>query len=185
MKPTNVGTELQLRPQRPERTKRPRIQDFDYKGEYAYHLTLSTRGHEPVFEDLELGRRCVSILTSVAAKKSFALLAFCFMPNHLHLLVQGQDESADLLLFVQNLKQETSFHFKQRTGRQLWQQSFFDRALRQDDASLDMAAYILQNPVAAGISPDVQSYPLSGGEFFDAALADGAEASSLRGPTND
>ena len=125
-------------------------------------------------------------LRGVAERLGFRLLAFCFMPEHLHALVLGQHDDADLIRFVQRFKQATAFDFKRRTGAQLWQQSFYDHALRVEENLADVAAYILEDPARAGLVCESRSYPLSGGDYFDAeAGAGGAEAPSLRPPSSE
>ena len=41
--------------------------------------------------------------------------AYCFMPDHLHVLTNGTHPAADRLKFVKTFKQRSSFAFKQRT----------------------------------------------------------------------
>jgi hypothetical protein len=82
-----------------------------------------------------------------------------------------------LIRFVQRFKQVTAFDFKQESGLRLWQQSFYDRALRAEEDLADVAAYILANPVRAGLAAQPDEYPLLGSEYSE---ADGAEAPSLR-----
>ena len=98
------------------------------------------------------------------------------MPDHVHVLVLGRSDSANLLSFVQRFKQLTGFDFRRATRRRLWQQSFYDRVLRVDEDLAHVAAYIFGNPVRAGLAGSDAEYALSGGEYFE---ADEAEASSL------
>ena len=147
---TDVGTELQLGPQRPVRQPRPRLAGFDYKGRYAYHVVLTVKTRSEVFADLEFGRWSASQLAESARLTNFDVLAYCFMPDHTHLLIQGTEDSSFLVAFVQNFKQRTAFHFKRESGDQLWQQSYFDRVLRGDEHLEDVANYVFENPVAAG-----------------------------------
>jgi len=150
---------------------------FDYRGPYAYHLILLTQARAPHFSDRSLGRRCIERLTQTADRLGFRLLALCFMPSHLHALVLGRDDDADLIRFVQRFKQVTSFHFKRESGLRLWQQSFYDRVLRVEEDLAEVAAYILANPVRSRLATDARQHPLVGGEY---CAADGAEAPSLR-----
>ncbi len=150
---------------------------FDYTGSYAYHIILTTSGRAPAFSSIPVANACASRLEQVADKVSFRILAYCFMPDHVHALVLGRDNSANLLTFVQRFKQATSFYFKRRTGRQLWQQSFYDRTLRAEDDLPGIAEYIFANPVKAGLAAEAGGYPLSGGQYFK---LDEAEAPSLR-----
>jgi len=166
----------------PTRRPRPRLESFNYRGQYAYHVVLLTQARSPRFLDHSLGCRCTQHLRRVAGLVGFRLLVFCFMPDHLHILVLGRDDTADLIRLVQRFKQVTAFEFKRDAGLRLWQQSFYDRTLRVEEDVAEVSAYILENPVRAGIVSDWRDYPLSGAEYAEAdgAEADGAEAPSLR-----
>jgi hypothetical protein len=100
------------------------------------------------------------------------------MPDHLHLLVAG-DQDAPPVRFVQ--------HFKQATGHchpGLWQRSYYDHILWHEETIEDVARYVWGNPVRAGIVEDLLSYPYS--DPREAMAQDGddtedrAEALSLR-----
>jgi REP element-mobilizing transposase RayT len=87
------------------------------------------------------------------------------MPDHLHLLTQGLDDTSHLIKFMQRFKRHTSFHFKQSSGDRLWQSSYFDRVLRQEEDLTEVANYVLQNPVTEGLCERPEDYLLSGGTF--------------------
>ena len=91
-----------------------------------------------------------------------AVIAYCFMPDHLHLLVEGTDPASQLTEFVRIFKQRSSFHWKKAFGSELWQRSYFERVLRGDESSIDIARYILANPLRAGIVESVENYPFLG-----------------------
>jgi len=83
------------------------------------------------------------------------------MPDHLHLLVSGQDESS-LPAFVRHFKQLSGHRYKREHGAQLWQISYYDHVLRRDEDLLAIARYIWDNPVRAGLAQDRSEYPFSG-----------------------
>ena len=85
------------------------------------------------------------------------------MPDHLHLLV-APPESVSLVEFVRLFKQVSAFRLKQLAGKPVavWQQRFYDRALRSEDALEEVANYIWNNPVRAAIVPDADAYAYSG-----------------------
>jgi putative transposase len=181
MRNANVGTELQLRPSAaPQRKSKPRLERSSYVGERACHIILATQERRSVFDNFTFGQRSVQLLEKSAQACNFRLWAFCFMPDHLHVLAQGLSETSDLLRFVQRLKQRTGYEYRKLTGGSLWQQSFYDRVLRKDEDLGVVADYILGNPTSASLWQDALDYPLSGGEYHDALLRDGAKASSLR-----
>jgi putative transposase len=182
----DVGTELQLRPERPVRAKRPRLEKEAYIGRRTYHVTLTTNSRAFLLEDMELVRRCEALLRETSRSLDFSLLAYCFMPDHLHTLASGQEATSDLLRVVQRFKQRTGFEFKRQSGDRLWQQSFHDRVMRSSEGSGGVASYIFRNPVDAGLAESAVVYPFSRGLLWKGARADGAKAasphqSSLRG----
>jgi hypothetical protein len=88
------------------------------------------------------------------------------MPDHVHLLVVGSHD-ASLVRFVQ--------HFKQATVHRhpgLWQRSYYDHILRQEEDFEDVARYIWANPVRAGMVENVLAHPHSGPRETMAAYGD-------------
>ena len=91
------------------------------------------------------------------------------MPDHVHLLVQAQADDSDARRFVKAVKQYSGFHFKQRFGQQLWQRYGFERTLRDDEATLSVARYIIENPVRARLVRNPEDYPFSGSPVHSVA----------------
>jgi putative transposase len=87
------------------------------------------------------------------------------MPDHLHLPVEGA-EGSDLAQLIKTFKQASSFDHKQRTGRPLWQRSYYDHVLRSPDELQPALEYVLGNPVRAGLVDEPEAYPFSGGEML-------------------
>ena len=150
--------------------KRNRLPLEVYTGRGAYSLTLATAARSRWFEDPFLVDQCLQTLKETAAACRFSVYAYCFMPDHLHLLVAGESDSADLVDFVKRFKQSTGWWFRQRyqagglkaspTG--LWQKSYYDHALRAEESIASVAAYILGNPVRAALAVEVGQYPFAG-----------------------
>jgi putative transposase len=182
----NVGTKLQLRPgDGPVRWRKPRLDRSAYTGQRTYHIALVTAQRIPFFEFCTDARPCEVALRDAADRLQFDLLAYCFMPDHLHVLLKGQKPSSDLLRFVQRFKQVTGFQFKRDSGQRLWQQSFYDRVLRRGEDPLHVAAYIFGNPLSAGVPAASAAYELRGGAYYEEHTSDGAKASSLRSGSRD
>jgi len=83
------------------------------------------------------------------------------MPDHLHLLVSGQDDSS-LPDFVRHFKQLSGHRYKREYGARLWQISYYDHVLRKDEDLMVAARYIWDNAVRAGFVQDRSEYPFSG-----------------------
>ena len=69
-------------------------------------------------------------------------------------------------VFGRRWKQLTGFAWKQRTGNTLWQKGYFDRVLRSDESDLEVIAYIIDNPVRAGLVRSPEEYPLTGSSVY-------------------
>jgi putative transposase len=74
------------------------------------------------------------------------------MPDHVYLLVTAQREEADLGKFVKHAKQVTGFAYRLATDASLWQPGYHERVLRDEEATLTVARYVLENPVRAGLA---------------------------------
>ena len=99
-------------------SNRPRLKSFSYTGAHAYHLVFNAARHEPLLAD-ELADVVVDAIQTAAKATSFELLAYTVMPNHVHLLVQGQDDDANAVRLVQRCKQGPGFRYKRETGDHL------------------------------------------------------------------
>ena len=142
--------------------KRPRLKTFDYTGLYRYFLTFCTHLRRPLFTDPELVVTVLAQILQCAEGCGFVIPAYVFMPNHAHLLVEGAVESADLEQFVKLAKQRSAYeHAKARRGR-LWQPSYVDRILREDDSTTAVIAYIMNNPIRAGLAKCIGEYRFAG-----------------------
>jgi len=134
-------------------------------GRYAeqnriYLLTANTLKREPVFRDYALGRMVVHQFRQ-AQEQGFAdSLAWVVMPDHFHWLVQLQKGSLGQLMC--QAKSLSARSINAATGRagSLWQQSFHDHSLRQEESLVRVARYVVANPLRAGLVKKLGDYPL-------------------------
>src|SRR6266403_2206772 len=138
-----------------------RLAKQHYLGPRAYFLTLCAHDRIPYFRSSRIAKWLVESLQQTAIQQSFSLRAYCLMPDHLHLLLQGNSPSSDLSSFVKTFKHKTTFHFRAKTGKTLWQISLFDHILRTAEDLSKTAEYILLNPVRAGLVKRPEDYPYS------------------------
>ena len=91
------------------------------------------------------------------------------MPDHVHLLIQGEKDDADCRSFISRSKQFSGFHYKKTFGEVLWQRYGYERTLRSDEATLSVARYIFENPLRAGLVHVVEAYPFLGSNVYSVA----------------
>jgi putative transposase len=116
-----------------------------------------------------------------AIDEEFQVLAYCFMPDHLHLVVEGTSDQADLQRFVRHAKQRSGYHARRLLLRELWQSSFYDRVLRDAESSMEVIRYVLGNPIRAGLVRCIEDYPFVGSGIWSRAdLIDAMSAAPPR-----
>jgi putative transposase len=86
-----------------------RLKTFGYLGVHRYSLTICTERRQRLFKRGHVVLLVLSQISRSAADHQFAILAYCFMPNHLHLLVEGLADTSDFRRFVANAKQYSGF----------------------------------------------------------------------------
>jgi len=145
----------------PTRKPAPRLQTFDYKGQYAYSITICTHNDTPIFTDEQVVKLVLESVYSVCSKEQFRVLAYCFMPDHLHLLLMGEEKS-DLVKTMKAFKQISSYRFRKSHGIPLWQRGYYDHILRKGEDLEIVANYIWANPVRKGLAESIVDYPFSG-----------------------
>ncbi|WP_295436555.1 transposase [uncultured Thiodictyon sp.] len=127
----------------------------------AYHLRASLADNRPLFTDFQLGREVVQAMRALHERGEVESLAFVVMPTHLHwLVVLTADRGLDEVM--QSLKGAAARRINQRLGRTgvLWQDGYFDHALRRDEDLRAVARYIVGNPLRAGLVQHLGDYPL-------------------------
>lgn len=139
----------------------PRLPAFGYLGNHAYHLVTATRARRPHLLIPGAREMCIKALREACEKHAFRCDAYCFMPDHAHLLVVSET-GGSVERFMRLFKQLTGWRFKQKIGDHLWQTSYYDRVLRVEEAVQSIADYIWHNPVRAGIADSSLDYPFSG-----------------------
>ena len=151
-------------------TNRPRrLEGVQYVGFQRYFLTICSAFKRQVFLSADTVDPAMSQLRQTATLFEFAIIAYCFMPDHVHMLVTAQSERADLPEFVRRFKQLTGFAHRQRHGEPLWQPGYHDRILRDDESTEDVTRYIMENPVRAGLAQELFEYPFAGSDVYDTA----------------
>jgi putative transposase len=161
--------------------KRIRMDPTAYEEGHSFFLTLSTAGKQPWFSDPSVVNASLTQLRTSAARYEADVFAYCFMPDHVHLLVATPPETS-LIDFVKHFKQLTAYQFRRTHGTRLWQPRFYDHALRSDEDEERVAWYIWGNPVVAGIVNDAADYPYSGSLVWDMSELSGSKEPDLRVP---
>ena len=99
--------------------------------------------------------------------KVYDLIAFCIMPNHVHLvfmpLEKGKGIFYSLAEILQSLKRHTARRSNLILGRSgaFWQDESYDHIVRNETELERIIKYVLNNPVKAGLIDDWSKWELS------------------------
>lgn len=132
--------------------------------EYAgalYHITSRGNERRPIYRGDGDRVRFLQILSSVCGRYKWLCHAYCLMGNHYHLLVETQ--APNLSHGMRKLNGEYSQWFNcthQRVGH-LFQGRFKSILVEREAYLLELARYIVLNPVRAEMVRSPQDWPWS------------------------
>ena len=151
----------------PDFHRRPnRLGPESYQGRHSYFLTLCTNERRKILANALLVETLVAVLRNACESLFFNVNAYCFMPDHLHLVVFGVSDGASLTSFMQAFKSLAARETRKSGIGKLWQKGFYDHILR-DGESIDAASwYAFLNPVRAGLVRRAEEWPYSGSFVF-------------------
>jgi len=135
---------------------------FDYVGPYSYFLTFCTFERTRLFGTTESVAIVHEHILRVCSDHGFQIDAYCYMPDHLHLVITATCSDADLKQFVARAKQFTGFYFKKATQQRLWQRYGYERVLRNEEEKIAFIRYVIQNPIRAELVESPLDYPFWG-----------------------
>lgn len=141
-----------------------RLKSVDYTSiNYPLHIIIGTYRKFPFFNNPNYSNFVVDELG-----KTLCIVAWCLMPDHLHLLFNSEGKEIDVLKIIKNIKGRTSVILRKKYNlEKVWQKSFYDRILRKEEMMEDVSLYILNNPVRKGIVKDWKGYPYSWSKYYE------------------
>jgi len=133
-----------------------------YIGPHRIFLTMCTLHRAQAFIDGTTVDQVRNELLRTGESYRVEVIAYCFMPDHLHALIEGIAADSDLLKCTKMFRQRSGHLYRALNGRRLWQEGYVDRFLRTDETTLGVARYLVGNPIKAGLCDDLRMYPYVG-----------------------
>ena len=157
-----VQAELERLPDSPERSQRLQLEQRRYFGKWDALLDL---GAGPDW----LRRPGIAVLVAenmrFFAAKRYRLLAYCIMPNHVHVVLtplQKEDGSYyPLARIMHTMKGYTAGRANKLLGRDgaFWLHESYDHYARDTAELQRILHYVVNNPVKAGLVADWKDWP--------------------------
>ena len=142
-----------------------RCASFPYIGRATYLLTFPTHERLPRFADPRVVQIVHLQIVRAATEKAFEVIAYCFMPDHLHLVAEGLSAEADCREFIKLAKQYSGYSYSRAHNRErLWQRYSHDNIARDLAEVVRMVRYVVANPVEGGLVSKPEDYPFLGSQ---------------------
>jgi putative transposase len=138
-----------------------------YLGLGNYFLTICTAGRRTLFTGARLVNVLVTVMLEQFCRNEFSVDAYCFMPDHCHILAGSLSETCDLAQAVRAYKGVSATRARKLGVRNLWQRDYYEHILRSSESVNSVAAYIFANPVRAGLIKNPMDWPFSGSSVFE------------------
>ncbi|WP_426116477.1 REP-associated tyrosine transposase [Pseudomonas sp. DSP3-2-2] len=140
-----------------------------------YLVTSVIQDRQPVFADFHLGRLVVNELRRAQKQELAQSLAWVVMPDHLHWLFQLQKGTLSCLIQQVKARSAIAINRARCSNGRLWQADFHDQTIRRDQELINVARYIIANPLRANLVQYIGDYPL-----WDAAWLESTPGSSTQ-----
>jgi putative transposase len=143
-----------------------RLDPSEYTGYRLLFLTICTFDRAERFCEAAVVELVLSQILRSARESGVEVIVYCFMPDHVHLVVAGRSAGADLRRFVALAKQRSGYEFARVRRERLWQPSFFDWTIRANEDVAEIIAYEIRNPVRARLVQGPADYPYWGSQVY-------------------
>lgn len=126
-----------------------------------YHIIIRGINRQSIFGDDEDRLKFIEDMARCKENSQCRIFAYCLMGNHIHLLLQENQESISVV--IQRLSSSYVSWYNRKYDRcgHLFQERFKSEAVETDSYFLTVLRYIHQNPVKAKIASDIAAYPWS------------------------
>src|SRR5215471_19088409 len=105
--------------------KKIRFAREEYVGRRIYFITVCTQNRRPIFGDGDLAKGAIESLKRVSSSMDILVHAFCVMPDHVHLLLEGKTNKSDVVGFLAQWKQSTGYALRKQLPKRFWQRRFY------------------------------------------------------------
>lgn len=125
----------------------------------VYFVTTAVHERDPLFIDPRAASAVLDALKWLDQAGKMILDAAVLMPDHLHVVFALKTGSLPQLMH--SLKSYTAKQVKAILAREcaVWQEQYYDHAVRTSENLIEVVLYMLNNPVRAGLVADFHDYP--------------------------
>ena len=135
----------------------------------TFFFTLVTHDRNAIFHDSSSIEVCLSIIKQTQKYHPFELVAFCFIPDHLHVLVTLPDGQKDYSTIIKEIKRKVTkdLRWEHNTPSLIvWQKRFWERTIRDEHDFKIHFDYIHYNPIKHGFVENLDDWKWSSFSYY-------------------
>ncbi len=127
-----------------------------------YHIVFRGVNKQHIFEDDKDYEKMLNILTVLKTEMKFKIYVYCFMSNHVHIMLH-ENNPGDISLIMKRLltKYARWYNIKYQRSGALIANRYKSQAVDVDEYFLSVVRYIHQNPLKAGLVSNLTDYKWS------------------------
>ena len=126
-----------------------------------YHVTARGNRRQATFVDATDYAWFLDALAVVLARRRWRCSAYCLMPNHYHLVIQTPEPDLSAGMQLLNGSYAQRFNRRHELDGHLFQGRFHSLLVESNWHLLELARYIVLNPVRAGLVRDAGAWAWS------------------------
>ena len=130
-----------------------------YSEQGIYHIMFRGVNKQNIFEE-EFDYKVMSdYILKLKKKFSFEIYAYCFMTNHVHLILKEKN-IGDISLIMKNLLTKYALYFNNKYDRRghLYESRYKSKPITSDDYLYTSICYVHQNPIKAYVAEKMEDY---------------------------
>jgi putative transposase len=131
-------------------------------GDGIFHVTARGVAKRTIYYDASDFGLGVCLLRDAAALFDWHLYVWCLMPNHFHLVVETPQAALSDGMHRLNGRYAQAFNQRYERVGHLFQNRFAARLVETEDHLEKTCAYVLDNPVRAGLVDRADQWPWRG-----------------------
>lgn len=126
-----------------------------------YHVTARGNHRQPIYCNDEDRRMWLAFLRQSCARYDAVVYAYCQMTNHYHLLVETRQANLQRIMHHLNARYAQAHNLRHASVGHLLQGRYKAILVQRDEYLLELARYIVLNPVRAGAVARPEDWPWS------------------------